>query len=114
MFGEVIVREKNQITIPQPVLDYLNIKVGGRIRFEANKNKEIVIHKVISRKITNNKNGKGCGNTTACGEERTPNMEENQDEKNIKKQEDERGGEAVDKERNADRGSRDIDLVEET
>ena len=51
--GERMIRDKNEVTLPIPVRDFLNLKPGDLIRFELSDN-VVSIHKVITRKVVNN------------------------------------------------------------
>lgn len=57
--GERFVRDKNEITLPLKVREYLNLCPGDMVRFENNSG-IVCIHKVVTRKINNN-NGGGNG-----------------------------------------------------
>ena len=54
--GERMVRDKNEVTLPIPVRELLNLKPGDKIRFEMNDG-TVCIHKIVSRKIGNHAGG---------------------------------------------------------
>jgi len=56
ILAETRVRPKNEITIPGNVREVLNLNPGDFVRFELDNNM-IVVHKVITRKISNGRGG---------------------------------------------------------
>ena len=57
VIGEFKLRKKNQTTVPQKVIDILNLKLGDFIRWIEDDNGNIIIRKAITRLVPNNKLG---------------------------------------------------------